>query len=81
MNCWAICCWLAIRPPAAVLHYREAVRLRPESVRAAFGLGMALAATGNRDEAIPYLRKAADAPDAEIRQRALAVLQQLRRSR
>jgi len=63
--------------PAAVLRYREAVRLRPESVRAGFGLGMALAATGNPGGAIPYLRQAAAGPDVEIRQRALAVLRQL----
>ncbi len=61
----------------AASHYREAVRLRPESVRAGFGLGMALAATGNRDGAIPYLRKAAAGPDVEIRQRAVEVLRQL----
>ncbi len=61
----------------AVSHYREAVRLRPESVRSAFGLGMALAATGNAVGAIPYLRKAAAGPDVEIRQRAVEVLRQL----
>ncbi|MFN0104057.1 MAG: tetratricopeptide repeat protein [Bryobacteraceae bacterium] len=62
---------------AAALHYREAVRLRPDSVRANFGLGMALAATGDRTGAIPYLRKAAAAPDVETRQRALELLRQL----
>ncbi len=61
----------------AVSPYREALRLRPESARAAFGLGMALAATGNAGGAIPYLRKAASGPDAEIRQRAMEVLRQL----
>jgi tetratricopeptide (TPR) repeat protein len=64
----------------AALHYGEAVRLRPESIRAGFGLGMALAATGNRDAAIPYLRKAAAGPDLEIRQRAVGVLRQLEAS-
>ncbi len=61
----------------AVSHYREALRLRPESARAAFGLGMALAATGDASAAIPYLRNAAAGPDVEIRQRAVDVLRQL----
>ena len=38
---------------------------------------LALAATGDRDGAIPYLRKAASANDVQIRQRAVDVLQQL----
>ena len=62
---------------AAALHYREAVRLRPDSVRANFGLGMALASTGDHAGAIRYLRKAAAAPDVEIRQRAQALLREL----
>ncbi|MBS1834522.1 MAG: tetratricopeptide repeat protein [Acidobacteria bacterium] len=62
---------------AAVAHYREAARLRPTSMRAAFGLGLSLAATGNIAEAIPHLRKAAAGPDEEIRQRAADVLRQM----
>jgi len=62
---------------AAVVHYREAVRLRPPSVRATFGLGMALAASGDRAGAIPLLRRAAAAPDEETRKRALELLRQL----
>lgn len=62
---------------AAATHYREAVRLRPDSVRANFGLGMALAASGDSAGAIPYLRKASTGPDADTRQRALEVLRQL----
>ncbi|MBI3470490.1 MAG: tetratricopeptide repeat protein [Candidatus Solibacter usitatus] len=61
----------------AATHYREAVRLRPESAGAGFGLGMALAATGDPGGAIPYLRKAAAGPDLEIRQRAVEALRQL----
>ena len=61
---------------AAALHYREAVRLRPESVRASLGLGIALATTGDAGGAIPYLRKAAPAPDEEMRS-ARGVLRQL----
>ena len=65
---------------AAAMQYREAVRLRPDSVRANFGLGLALAATGDRTGAIPYLRQAAAAPDVETRQRALELLRQLEAS-
>lgn len=61
----------------AVVHYRETLRLRPESVRAALGLGMALAANGKLGDAIPYLRTAAAASDVDIRERAQAVLQRL----
>ena len=64
----------------ATPHYREAARLRPESARAVFGLGMALAATGNPAGAIPYLEKAAAGPDVEIRQRAVEVLQRLKQA-
>ena len=62
---------------AAATHYREAVRLRPNSVRANFGLGMALAASGDPTGAIPFLRKAAAAPELETRQRALELLRLL----
>ena len=62
---------------AAAMHYREAVRLRPDSVRANLGFGMALAAAGDSAGATPFLRKAAAAPDAETRQRALEMLRQL----
>jgi predicted CXXCH cytochrome family protein len=65
------------QPQEAASRYREAVRLRPDSVRANLGLGMALAASGGGEGAVPYLRKAAAGPDVEIRQRALALLQQL----
>lgn len=63
--------------PAAVAHYREAVRLRPDSLQSTLSLGIALAATGDRTEALVLLRKAAAAPDADVRQRALAVLRDL----
>jgi tetratricopeptide (TPR) repeat protein len=61
----------------AVAHYRETVRLRPQSGRASLGLGTALAATGNASDAIPYLRKAAADADAETRERAQTLLRQL----
>jgi predicted CXXCH cytochrome family protein len=61
----------------AISHYREALRLRPESARAALGLGVALATTGNTEAAMPYLRKAAAGPEVEMRQRAEEMLRQL----
>jgi hypothetical protein len=51
--------------------------MRPASMRAVFGLGLSLAATGNTVEAMPHLRKAAAGPDEEIRQRAAELLRQL----
>lgn len=63
--------------PAAALHYRELLRLRPQSAGASLGLGLALAAGGNSREAIPFFRRAAAASDAAIRGRALAILRQL----
>lgn len=62
---------------AAAGHYREAARLQPGSMRAAFGLGLSLAATGNTAEAIPHLRRAAAGSDEGIRQRATELLRQL----
>ena len=61
-------------PKEAATHYREAARLRPTSMRAVFGLGMAIAASGDSAAAIPHLRKAAVGPDAEIRQKAAEAL-------
>jgi predicted Zn-dependent protease len=52
------------QPAEAAGRFQEAVRLRPQSPRANFGLGMALAATGNRAQAIGYLKKAATVPEA-----------------
>ncbi|BDC48947.1 hypothetical protein F183_A12630 [Bryobacterales bacterium F-183] len=63
----------------AVGHYREAVRLRPASMRAVFGLGLSLAVTGNVAEAVTHLRKAAAGPDADFRERAADVLRQMGR--
>ncbi len=63
------------READAAGHYREALRQRPDSMRATFGLGAALAATGHRDEALPYLRKAA--ADPQWSQRATEVLRGL----
>ncbi len=65
------------QPAAAVPHYREWLRLHPESAQAQFGLGSALAMTGERAAAIPYLRRAAAAEDAATREGAARLLRQL----
>jgi Tfp pilus assembly protein PilF len=62
---------------AALPHYRQWLRLRPESAQAQFGLGSALAMTGERAAAIPYLRKAAAGEDAAARDAAVRLLRQL----
>jgi FimV-like protein len=63
--------------PAAVPHYREALRIKPESTRAHLGLGAALVAVGDAESAIPHLQKAAAAPDAATRDQAAALLRRL----
>jgi Flp pilus assembly protein TadD len=62
---------------AALPHYREAVRIDPESGRARLGLGTALALTGDQRGAVEQLRKAATAADAQVRESAAALLQEL----
>jgi len=63
------------REPAAIAQYREALRRRPESGRALFGLGAALAAAGQREEGVLYLRRAAANPD--WREKAMEILKGL----
>lgn len=60
---------------AAIAQYREVLRRRPESARALFGLGAALATMGEREEAVSYLRRAAANP--AWRERAAQLLQGL----
>jgi tetratricopeptide (TPR) repeat protein len=62
---------------AALPHYRQWLRLRPESAQAQLGLGSALAMTGEGAAAIPYLRKAAAGEDAAARDAAMRLLRQL----
>ena len=62
---------------AALPHYRQWLRLRPESAQAQFGLGSALAMAGEGAAAIPYLRKAAAGEDAAVRDAAMRLLRQL----
>ena len=64
-------------PSAAVAHFREVVRLRPDSAQAQFGLGSALAASGEGAAGIPYLRRAFGGGDAAIREEAGRLLREL----
>jgi tetratricopeptide (TPR) repeat protein len=62
---------------AALPHYREAVRIQPESGRAHLGLGSALAMTGDLAGAVPHLRKAAAGSDPAVREAAAQILRKL----
>ena len=62
---------------AALPHYRELVRLHPESEAALLGLGAALAMTGDVAGAVPYLRKAAVSIDPTVRSQAAQILGQI----
>ena len=54
-----------------------AIRLKPDSGRAHYELGVALAQAGNRAGAIEHLKLAAQGPDAEAKAAALQVLRSL----
>ena len=62
---------------AALPHYRAWARLRPESAQAQFGLGSALAVTGDRAAASPFLQKAAVGGDPGTRDAAARLLREL----
>ena len=63
------------QPAAALPHYRAWVRLQPQSAQAQLGLGSALALTGDRAAAIPYIQTAAT--DPATRDAATQLLRQL----
>jgi predicted Zn-dependent protease len=63
------------QPAAALPHYRAWLRLQPASAPANFALGSALAMTGDRAAAIPYLQKSAT--DPATRGAATQLLRQL----
>jgi tetratricopeptide (TPR) repeat protein len=69
------------QPGPAILHYREAIRINPSFDRANLDLGSALAITANPVAALPYLQKAAQSRDAEIREAAQKLLEKLGRTR
>jgi predicted CXXCH cytochrome family protein len=62
---------------AALPHYREAVRIRPEFGQAELGLGTALAAVGDRAGARLHLQKAAADSDPSVRDQAAQALRTL----
>jgi Tetratricopeptide repeat. len=64
---------------AAVPHYREAVRIQPDSGRARLGLATALLTTGDTAGAIPHLQHAAAGSDAAVSREAVQMLRQLGR--
>jgi FimV-like protein len=66
---------------AAIAHYREAVRIRPDFSRANLNLGSALADSGDAAGARPYLEKVAQSADPAIRQEAQRILQRLNSAR
>jgi hypothetical protein len=45
------------RMPEAILHYQAVIRLRPDHVRARYGLGVALYISGRRTEAVEHFRQ------------------------
>lgn len=61
----------------AVEQYRQAIRIRPQFGRAQLDLGVALAEAGNRTEALPYLRQAAESPQPAVREEALQTLKEM----
>jgi tetratricopeptide (TPR) repeat protein len=64
---------------AALVHYREAVRLMPDSQSARLGLASALLESGDRAAAVTHLQKAAAGPDRTMRDQAAAMLRQIQR--
>ena len=64
---------------AALVHYREAVRLMPDSQSAHLGLASALLESGDRAAAVTQLQKAAAGPDQTLRDQAAAMLRQIQR--
>jgi len=65
----ALLCEGASRNEEALVHHREALRLAPESARAANNLGFALLARGRHADAVPILEKALRAHPADVRLR------------
>ena len=65
------------QPQAALPHYREALRIRPELSRMRLGLASALISTGNITEAIKQLQVAAAGEDPTVRDDATQMLRQL----
>jgi len=54
--------------------YRRAIQLNPEAYEAHLSLGQILARAGNMAEARAHIAKAAESPDAEVREAAQKAL-------
>jgi tetratricopeptide (TPR) repeat protein len=65
----ALVCEGASRHEEALAHHRDALRLAPESARAANNLGFALLSRGRPADAVPILEKALRAHPADVRLR------------
>ena len=63
----------------AAAHFREVLRMKPDSGRAQLGMGVALAALGDKKGAVAYLGKASKDGDAGVRAQAAEVLRQMGR--
>ena len=61
----------------AISELEEAIRLKPDSGRAHYELGVALARTGNRAGGIEHLKLAAQGPDQDAKAAAVQVLRSL----
>ena len=62
---------------AGLEQFRAAIRLSPGFARAQLDLGATLADSGDVAQALPYLRKAAESPQPDVRADAAQILQQL----
>jgi tetratricopeptide (TPR) repeat protein len=58
----------------SIREFEEGIRLKPDSPRAHYELGLALTRAGSRAQAIEHLRVAAQGPDPEARAAALQLL-------
>ena len=67
------------QPGEAMPHYREVLRVEPNSGRGLLGLASALVAMGNVKAAVPSLQRAAGSAEAGIREEAVQALKQLGR--
>ncbi len=65
------------QPERAIDQYREAVRIEPDFDRGNLDLGSALVNAGRTSAALPYLRKAEQSRDVEIRGAAQSILEKL----
>ena len=63
--------------PGGIRELETAIRLKPDSGRAHYELGVALARTGKREGGVAHLKLAAQGPDADARAAALQVLRSL----